>query len=250
MGVALKTMTDLHRLLAERGVSVPSTKPKPPCMGGCGKAVDADGDMCRPCASAWRARRREAVLRDAYASLPSLEWCRFGNEKAESVLRPAQELRAIMSSWNRAKGSLLLLGPTGVGKSVSMVCLAHMHLDAARDNDATDERAEARLRAVAGIRYANAADLARARRNYPLGHGDPPALTDAYECSLLLLDELGREPDGDMTIFEVVDARARRGLPIIAATNLVEQQIRKKYLESGARRLMEFGRVVHVRGGG
>lgn len=248
MGIELASMDDLQRLIAEQGIAIPETRPKPPCMGGCGTKVDVAGALCTSCSAAERAHRRAAILRDAYGSLPSLEWCRFGNQKAESILRAVQDLRSIMVGWNRTRGSLLLTGPTGVGKSVSMVCLAHMHLDAARDHDGLEERAEKRLRAVAGIRYVNAADLARARRNHPLGQGDPPSLVEAYDCSLLLLDELGREPDGDMTIFEVVDARARAGLSTIAATNLSEPQIKRKYLESGARRLKEFGRVVTVVG--
>lgn len=149
---------------------------------------------------------------------------------------------AAARGWRAAAGNLVLLGATGIGKTSTMVALGYQILDYARDYDLPDDA----LRVAAGLRFVNAIDLGYARRNWPLGQGDPPMLLEAREATVLLLDELGREPAWDSTMFELFDYRYRKGRPTVCTSRLSENEMEspERYGVDGARRILETGKVV------
>ncbi|WP_437591515.1 hypothetical protein [Sorangium sp. So ce1000] len=234
----------LRKLLADKGIEIDTSDTRPRCVAGCGTVVDSDGQWCTPCARADQAKLRAERVKAAYASLPSWPWCRFDDAKFEEIMRRSPEVLSAARAWVPSHGGLVLLGPTGIGKTAAMVAMAFRILDYARDHELADDKAS-RAR---GLRLIRATDIIRAKRNHPLGQGDAPLLTAAYEAPILFLDDLGREPVGDTSIYDVVDARYWAGQTTVVSANMTRLVLRSRYGEAGERRICELGRVVeHTR---
>lgn len=230
---------------------------RPQCLGGCGASVDRRGRVCAPCSARETASRRRARLAEAVATLPPWPWCRFGDPvfaertAGRATRRHGTEVADVVAAdaaraWRRAHGGLVLCGPTGTGKTSLMVAIGYQLVEAAMAESA----APALVDFAAGIRFADASDIARARRGWPLGKGDPPELTEAMEATLLLLDEMGREPLGDPTLFELFNYRYRKGLPTVTTSRLTRDDMKRpdRYGTDGARRLLDTGVVLELKG--
>lgn len=77
----------------------------------------------------------------------------------------------------------------------------------------------------------------------PLGAGEPEELTRAVEVPLLVIDELGFEPL-DEGLFDVLDERYQRALPVIVTSGLRVTELRDRYGAAALRRLVEPRGVV------
>jgi len=234
---------DLLRGVVPEGFDPTTVGPR--CLAGCGASVGRRGQECQPCAVAARRKRRADRLAFAYDSLRDWPWCRFGDPTFEERTKAVRHGVDVAREWSTVDRGLVLLGPTGRGKTTLMVAIGLKILDAVRDDDdATREDVDL----AAGIRFAHASDIARARRGWPLGKGDPPELTEAMDATLLLLDEMGREPEMDPTMFELFDYRYRKGLPTIATSRLSALEIAKpeRYGPDGARRMLKVGTVLDL----
>ena len=179
------------------------------------------------------------LLAPAIVSVPVWPWARFEHAQFPVTTTHKAILEAARS-WRRINGSLALLGPTGAGKTASAVALAHRIIDACLAR----KRSDADMRFAVGLRFISAKDLAQARREHKLGAGDSPLEAMAIAATLLILDELGYEPQIDTTISDVVDARYRAGLPIVVTSGLSEAELAVRYGDAVKRRLCERGRVV------
>ncbi|WP_437948685.1 hypothetical protein WME98_50080 [Sorangium sp. So ce296] len=237
----------LRKLLADKGIDLDTADARPRCVAGCGTVVESDGQWCAPCARADRALLRAERVKAAYASLPAWPWCRFDDPKFEAILRRAPDVLSAARAWIPSHGGLVLIGRTGIGKTAAMVAMAHRILDFARDNELPDDKTDLPRR----LRLIRTSDIIRATRNHPFGAGsDAPLLRTAYEASVLMLDDLGREPPDDKTIFDMLDHRYWAGLPTVVSTNLTRAEMHARYGEAGGRRICELGRVVeHTREG-
>lgn len=209
------------------------------CEGGCDAPVTRRLDYCSACATKNAAELRVAYLEPAYRSLPDWPHARFGPELAKAVKSPA--VLDAVDGWRRRQGGLVLLGPTGCGKTTAAVALAYRILDVARDRALP----AAEMKFAAGMLFVSAKDLAVARRESKLG--SMPALERAARgASLLILDELGYETRLDSTIDDLADLRYREGLPTIATSGLTEAEFAARYGDAVKRRLFERSVVVSV----
>src|SRR5262249_19077871 len=148
--------------------------------------------------------------------LPDWAWCRFGDPKLEAIAEWAHELFSVARAWRLDDGSLVFLGPTGIGKTAAMVAMARRILDYARDHELPPDKLDRASR----LQLIRTSDIIRAKRNHPLGQGDAPLLQAAYEADILMLDDLGREPVGDTTIYDIIDSRYWARQPTVVSTNL------------------------------
>jgi len=242
------------------------------CAGNCGGEVDRRGGYCATCAALAAFKRRACTLQAAYDSVSpdgSLDWCRANVATADGKTGPTPEYAAATSKalalarrlpdaglreravslvsaamWKRKMRSVLLLGPTGIGKSKVVVAAALRVLDAALYGTVMDADA---LRFAARIRFASGTQLGRARQQSKLG-AEPPIIARARSASLLVLDEIGfEESRGDpLAIRDVIYDRYDIGAPIIATSGLRAEQLEARYGEATMRRLWETGVVVDL----
>lgn len=234
---------DLMRAaMAARGVDAAGLDMSPKCVAGCRTTVERDGGWCKVCAAAELLRTRRAMLAAATESLPDWPWCRVGDPEFEALRAKTPELFEPVLAWTIEGGSMVLLGGTGLGKTAVVRAKARRILDAGESGKLPEDK----MRVAIGLRFVSVADIAKARRNHPFGQGDPPILRMAYESPLLILDELGREPQGDTSIFELIDARYRAKLTTFITSNMLKKDLPARYTESGSRRITSLGRVIEI----
>lgn len=237
------------------GVELPEDHTHVPrCEGGCGAAVCKRRTWCAACAEESRAQVRKLALATAYESVSlggALGWCRAGTPEYEARTaraleiakrrdpRAAELLRTAV--WKRAWGSLLVIGPTSIGKSTLLVAIGHRILDAALSGqtDLGQFYAAMRLRAVSGK------DLAKAEKRHPLGvRAEPPEISGAKKASILLLDEIGFEDQSfdPHAVRDVIRDRATRGLPTLATSGRTRGELDERYGAATLAHLVDQGR--------
>lgn len=213
----------------------------------CGHIRDWEAEPCE-CETRRDVERdlalRRAGLRRAYASIPEgLGFCRTTDPRWEALtIHP--RLRELACKWNRKRGAVLVLGDTGVGKTVSTAALLHRILDVASmpGISLVDYDWARRVRYVSGL------SLAIARRNSGLGE-ESWLVEDSMRASLLVLDELGFEvfdPKRDSTLLEVLDQRYLDNKPTIATSGRTETQFRERYGAAIMRRITDRGTVMNL----
>lgn len=130
-----------------------------------------------------------------------------------------RRLLAIACRWNADSGRLVL-GPTGVGKSLSFAQAAR-RLAAARDRG---------LR-VPKVFWFRADELAR---------GSAETIAQAKRAPVVVLDDLGWERRGRV-ITEVIGARYDAGRVTVATSGLTAVMFLDRYGDAILRRLVEVG---------
>ena len=185
---------------------------------------------CPACKAKQIEADRRLVLQPAIQSLPEMPWAKWGSGLAKSCAKPIFEA---VRAWDRTQGSLVLLGPSGCGKTSTVVARVRGMLDMA----ASGKVDRAGFQFVTGIRFITAADIARDRKNWPLGGGESPLVEEAIEATLLILDELGFEAQTDTAIPEVVDVRYRNKRPTITTSGLQKARLTERYGEATSRKL-------------
>lgn len=186
----------------------------------------------------------------------ALGWCRIGDPAYVAATSKARAIAATLAEphraaaldlattarWSRKTGNLLILGPTGVGKTRILVAIGLRILDAAVEKGDADL-----VDFAARIAWTTGLDLAEARSRHKLGGGEAPEIARAKKASLLLLDEIGfesRRLDPD-AIQNVIYARYHAGLPTIVASGRTTAELedpRTGYGAAALRRLWEPGR--------
>jgi len=100
-----------------------------------------------------------------------------------------------------------------------------------------DERS---VRRTAGIRWILASRLVSSGYEHDLGKGRCPEFEKCETCRLLVLDDIGNGDGGHKWLFEVLNERKERKLPVIATTGLTRRQLLEApYGWQWARRLLE-----------
>jgi hypothetical protein len=166
-------------------------------------------------------------------------------------------LRALASSYHpEVHGGRLILGPTGVGKTISAVAAARLEakrialrrLDYtagayADANDVVEFMPRALLNPFGdAIGWARALELPLARLGHGLGEGEAELVTMASTTQFLLLDDLGWESKragADDVIAEVVARRYDSGLITLATSGLTLEGIEARYGDAFWRRIVE-----------
>ena len=133
-----------------------------------------------------------------------------------------------MEFAEKLNGNLLLMGGTGLGKT---------HLSSAIVGDA--------LKNGRYAVYVTAADLLRdcEYEQFNRSRGDDsPDRTEKYrECELLVIDDLGAEMTNQFTmsaLYTILNDRISRGAATLVSTNLGPAELRERYIDRIASRLL------------
>lgn len=174
--------------------------------------------------------RREAALR-------RLPWPWVDDAAAYERAVTARQLRQVAETWQPADGGLLVLGPTGSGKTATVLrALRRLVGAAATWHDPV-------LRA----RWTSASSIALARRHAGLGAGEAAEIRGAVEAPMLVIDELGPEPL-DPALHDVLDARYTLQRVTLATSGMSLAELRDRYGAARIRRITApHGAVVEVR---
>lgn len=239
------------------------------CAGGCGREVPHRLDACAICTRNGLIELRAQALAAAYDSVSprgEFHWAKFGQEQFAKAtnrarviaaqlpeLEQAQAMRVFgLAAWSRREGNMVLLGPSGIGKTTAMRAIGLRILDAATDTldiEAKD------LRFACGVRFVSALDIARARATMAIKHSTTKAINKAQRilgqiesATLLLIDELGSE-DGRFdpgAVRDAIELRYRERRPMIVTTGKTLEEISDRYGEAVARKAWAGGRVINL----
>ncbi|MBR0443367.1 MAG: ATP-binding protein [Clostridia bacterium] len=126
-----------------------------------------------------------------------------------------------------ACGNLLLVGGTGLGKTHLSTAMAKIVLDRGFD-----------------VLYTGAIGLVAAFENARFGSS--VGMADAYDidryfgCDLLIIDDLGTEVSNQFTVsalYNVINTRLNLGRPTVISTNLMQDELRRRYWDRITSRL-------------
>jgi predicted HAD superfamily Cof-like phosphohydrolase len=157
-------------------------------------------------------------------------------QEQSSILRARikPEVLEVVDAWNWDSGSVLLCGPTRIGKTHAAGVLVRRILSVGvRMGAEAWEKAKR-------IDWAHASDLANARKRHPLGEDEAPELERASIASLLVLDDLGWDIE-PAPICDVLNKRYERGVPTIVTSGLDPARVFERYSEAVARRIFDSG---------
>jgi hypothetical protein len=141
---------------------------------------------------------------------------------------------AVVNDWTWGCGNLLLLGPTGSGRSTAAACLFRRLL-AMGVRDGGEAWENARFMA-----WFHAGDLAEARREHALGKGEAPEIGRAGRARLLVLDDAGWEQD-PFVCSMILKERYELGVPTIITSGKTEEELIRHYGAAVVRRMTETG---------
>lgn len=159
---------------------------------------------------------------------------RSGSHEAMTARVAVKDFTAGALGWRWGHGNLLLLGPTGTGKTTACAVLFRLLLaQGVRDGGPAWENA----RFMAWFR---ADDLAEAKREWPLGKGEAPDLMRASRARLLVLDDAGWDRDPSACSV-VLAARYEAALPTILTSGKTEHELIGHYGAAVVRRMTETG---------
>lgn len=250
---------------ARAAVEGPALPPVHRCVGrmGCPAYVTRRGATCPTCEAGLQVDHRRTLLAPAQSSLAGAGWCQPGNPDYQHSTRKIRAIagaladaderqlceRLIEGAWHRDFGGVLLLGPTGIGKSRVLAAIGTRILGAAEAGILASNPDAFRF--ACGIRYMHGAELARAREEHRLGGGEPPLLAEARRATLLLLDEVGFEDQGrdPGMIRELLRYRYEHKLiyrPTILASGATLAELHHDYGEAAIRLVHERGRLIDL----
>lgn len=176
-----------------------------------------------------------AITRGTYAGplcFPVWDWAHLGNVEFRRRVSPIL-LHKVESYDHRRDGSLVELGETGKGKSA----LAAAYINQLYDEE--KRRVEAGETRVMYFAWVSGYELAGARKRSPLGD-ESPLVQHAIEVPLLVLDEVGHEPQSE-EVMTVIDGRYRASRPTIVTSPLTWQALATHIGGGAYRRLLEHG---------
>jgi DNA replication protein DnaC len=173
---------------------------------------------------------RRACAHKAKAVLKSLQsmpkWAVAATEAERRAAIHPKLLKEI-DRWD-GKRSLVILGPTGLGKTTGFVELTLQIV--ARDGVPKQWQVPA---------FYKAAELAQSWRTTKLGEDaiDAPCVTTAKTCQLLFIDDIGQEPnDPQAALMGIADARYDKGLISVVTSGLPYESFVKQYGDFFVRR--------------
>lgn len=126
-----------------------------------------------------------------------------------------------------AAGNLLLVGGTGLGKT---------HLSTAVAKAVLDRGFDVLYTGAVGM----VASFENARFGSSVGLADTSDIDRYYECDLLIIDDLGTEVSNQFTvstIYNVINTRLNLRRPTVISTNLMQDELRRRYWDRITSRL-------------
>lgn len=178
-------------------------------------------------------RKRELVLAGSESSgigdlLKTQTFETFDTSKSDASASDAyQKMRAFADNFSgHGDGNLLLAGAVGVGKT---------HLSSAVAGVVIGRGFDVKYETVQRIM----SECNRWQFHRERGEDDPT--TRYYDCDLLIIDDLGTEAANQYTIsylYDIINSRISTGKSMIISTNLTSRQIKQRYDERIASRLL------------
>ena len=111
------------------------------------------------------------------------------------------------------------------------------------------EIVERKLKAKGVVVYFSSAyNIVKRMRDYSFG-ADPAAYNDIIDSSVLIIDDLGTEPNiqnSDDFLYTVINERYSAGLPFIITTNLSNEQIFNRYDQRVAGRIFDKNKTAVI----
>lgn len=155
----------------------------------------------------------------------------YSGREREIMEQNFEELLDFARNFDNDKRSFLLCGGTGLGKT---------HLSSAVAKHLLDNGYDVIYETAQNVFSDFENDRFRDRFN------GEEAVSDKYlECDLLILDDLGAEMITQFSVaclYNIINTRLNKGLPIIASTNFRGEEIRKMYHDRITSRL--FGEFI------
>lgn len=185
--------------------------------------------------------RRSAVA-GVLASLPA-HCCSRTVRRLELRGRVHGKILAAVDAWGWDSPNLLVIGPTGVGKTSGAAELVR-RLVALGVGGGGDAFVRAQL-----IRWQSCRELSEVAREMRLGDGVPEPVLRCQNARLLVLDDIGAQ-DHAPTLERILNARYERGWPTITTTGLRSRELTATFGEALVRRMLQRrgmdGRIVHL----
>jgi DNA replication protein DnaC len=150
-----------------------------------------------------------------------------------SRVKDLRLLRAV-DTWQPGSGSLLMMGPTDLGKTSAAGILFRRLL-----GEGVQQGGDA-WELARSMRWYAATDLELCRREHALGRGDAPEVIAACHARLLFIDDAGWDRD-PKTIADVLNARYERKWPTIVTTHKTRVELGAHYGAALVRRLLDAG---------
>lgn len=121
---------------------------------------------------------------------------------------------------------ILMTGATGLGKTHLSLAIASKVMEKGYS-----------------VIYGSAPELMRILEHEYYGKSDNDTMSALTTCDLLILDDLGAEMDKplyDSLLYEMINSRVSRGLPMIVSTNYRTSELQKHYQDKIVSRLLSF----------
>lgn len=135
-------------------------------------------------------------------------------------------------NFNGSGSGLFMIGPTGLGKTHLSLAIANRVIE----------------RGYSAI-YGSVPELLRMLDNEQFGRSDGDTMSLLTGCDLLILDDLGAENSTERNIsqiYEIINSRINRRLPMIVSTNFDAQQIKDRYQDRIWSRLFSMRVLMFV----
>jgi len=139
-------------------------------------------------------------------------------ELHKKVLDNLKKARSFAQNFGNHHGNLLLIGPTGTGKT---------HISTAIAKEVISRGFDVLYDSIQNILAAYEQD------RFKSGYGPRESVSDKYtECDLLIIDDLGTEFINQFsvsTLYNLINTRQNKGLSTIISTNLSAEELGAKY---------------------
>ena len=218
-------------LLASRGLPADYTEP----TFSCPRCRDTGFHEAEMCECMRRALVEEGIRSSGIGGLInrqsfenfSLEYYRKNPEDYERARYALARAKSYAEGFGPQSGNLLLLGPTGLGKTHLSTSIARVVLE--RGYDVVYETIG---NVLADFEY----------DRYKSGYGETVLRADRYlACELLILDDLGTEQTNAFvlsTLYHLLNTRLNHGKQTVINTNVGAAELRERYNDRITSRLL------------
>ena len=134
--------------------------------------------------------------------------------------------RRYAEGFSTKSESILMSGATGLGKTHLSLAIAARVIDHGFS-----------------VIYGSSPELMRILEREYYGKSDNDTMSALTGCDLLILDDLGAEVDKPLDsslLYEIINGRVSRGLPMIVSTNYSPGELGKHYQDKICSRLLSF----------
>lgn len=194
--------------------------------------------------SEWKAQEQwmlgEDIERARGTIVEAMRWAKLDAPELPKRVRRREAIEEARCSLSSRL--IVLSGPAGSGKTSLATAILQHHIDAGINEP---HRYTPAAKLARGARFIECKDLARARSNHRLGHGEAPEVTEASTAPLVVLDDLGVDDGRDKIISDVIYARhGKPKLWTIITTGFRSAQILRTYGDGVKRRILERATTI------